>query len=298
MKVLGERIDSPKIRKLRREIQHSPLTRRLLSEVGEDGKIPYHPYKKWRGAHWVLAQLAELGYPPDDESLRPLADQVLNWAVNLRPKIIEGRVRRCASQEGNALFSTITLGLADGRCSEIAQHLIEWQWADGGWNCDKKPAACHSSVHESLIPIRGLSLYADWRNSTKARAAADRGAEYFLARRMFRRLSTGEVIRPRFLKFQYPYYWHYTILFGLKVIAETHRIADGRCREALDLLEAKRLSDGGFPAQTKRYTTGPAATARCVTGNSLVRWGVTSATQMNQFVTAEVLGVLAQAGRL
>ncbi len=64
---------------LREEIRASPRVRRLLSERGEDGKIPFHPYAKWYGAHWVLASLADIGYPPGDETLIPLREQVYGW---------------------------------------------------------------------------------------------------------------------------------------------------------------------------------------------------------------------------
>jgi hypothetical protein len=61
------------------EIRSSPRVLRLLSDRGDDGCIPFHPYAKWRGAHWVLALMAELGYPPGDRSLIPLREQVLEW---------------------------------------------------------------------------------------------------------------------------------------------------------------------------------------------------------------------------
>ena len=35
-------------------------------------------YATWRGAHWTLAALAEIGYPAGDESLLPMRAQVLD----------------------------------------------------------------------------------------------------------------------------------------------------------------------------------------------------------------------------
>ncbi len=58
--VLGESPDSPAIRQLQEEIRISPRVRTLLSERGPDGRIPFHPYAKFYGAHWVLAALAVL----------------------------------------------------------------------------------------------------------------------------------------------------------------------------------------------------------------------------------------------
>ena len=106
-----------------------------------DGQIPYHPYDKWFGAHWVLSILADLGYPEGDESLKPLLEQCYDWLLSKEHQkyilTINGRVRRCASQEGNCVYYSLALGLADERTEELAARLIKWQWEDGGWNCDK-----------------------------------------------------------------------------------------------------------------------------------------------------------------
>src|SRR6185503_8137594 len=138
----------------------------LLSERNERGEIPLHPYSKWDGAHWVLTMLAELNYPPGDITLAPLRDQVYDWLLS------EGRerfwrrvkgqtaVRYCASVDGNAIWYALKLGLADERTDELAARIMEIQWSDGGWNCDTKATGETSSFHETLIPMRALSLYA------------------------------------------------------------------------------------------------------------------------------------------
>jgi hypothetical protein len=297
-RVLPDQVSLVEIAAARGQIPDSPRVRAMLSERDERGTIPRHPYGKWQGAHWVLAILAEVGYPPDDTSLIPLRDQVYQWLLSkdhLRSiRQINGRVRRCASQESNALYSALTLGIADERADELAERLANWQWPDGGWNCDKKAAASHSSFHESLIPLRALALHGQLTGSQRSLAAAERTAQLFLSRRLFRRLSDGTVMDNYFLLLHYPYYWHYNILGGLRILAETGYIHDSRCDEALDLLESKRLADGSFPAETKYYRV----TDKEVSGRSLADWGGTSKRQGNEFVTVEALAVLRAAGRL
>jgi len=279
-------------------VRMSPRAGALLSERTADGEIPYHPYAKWYGAHWVLVTLAEMGYPPGDKGLIPLREQVYDWLFgeghqrNIR--VIAGRVRRCASQEGNALFALLTLGLADERSQMLAEQLQQWQWPDGGWNCDKRPEAQISSFMESLIPLRALSLHAQLTGDAQSKAAAERAAEIFLTRRLYRRRKNGGIIHADFLRLHYPCYWHYDILFGLKVMAETGLLTDDRCRDALDVLETKRLPDGGFPAEGKYYRLSGARKG----GYSLVDWGGTSRRRMNPFVTVDALFVLKEAGRL
>lgn len=250
------------------------------------------------GAHWVLADLADIGYPPGDETLIPLRELVYKWLFGQshqkQIKTINGRVRRCASQEGNALYYVLALGLADERTDELAARLVQWQWPDGGWNCDKNPEARHSSFMESLIPFRGLALHARLTGSQQSQTAAERAAEIFLKRKLFLRQTDGTVIREDFIKLHYPCYWHYDILFSLKVMAEAGFIQDERCGKALALLEAKRLLDGGFPAEKKYYRV----TDKEVSSRSLVNWGGTSKKHMNEFVTVDALYVLKAAGRL
>ncbi|NPV07914.1 MAG: hypothetical protein HPY83_08130 [Anaerolineae bacterium] len=281
----------------RREIVSSPRVQALLSERDEEGRIPHHPYRKWYGAHWVLAQLADLGYPPGDDSLLPLRDQVYEWLFSERHeksiKEINGRVRRCASQEGNALYYLLALGLADSRTEELAQRLMKWQWHDGGWNCDKRPEATNSSFMETLIPLRGLAWHSKLTGSGKPMQSALRAANIFLKRRLFRRQSDGSVISPGFVQLHYPCYWHYDILFGLKVLAEAGLIRDRRCDEALDLLQSKQLEDGGFPAEAKYYTVSESNQS----GSSRADWGGADKRRMNEFVTADALYVLRAAGR-
>jgi hypothetical protein len=310
--VLGEKPDTREAREAREGIRTSSRVACLLSQRGADGRIPGSVYAKWTGAHWVLAMLADLGYPPGDDSLLPLRDQVYDrWlsphhvrehiceskAASYRlhgVPVIQGRPRRCASQEGNALYATLALGIADERADGLAANLVRWQWEDGGWNCDRRPGADTSSFHESLIPFRGLALHAKLRGCAASREAAERAAGLFLERRLCWRRRGGEVIHADFAQLHYPCYWRYDFLFGLKVLAEAGFIADPRCHDALDLLESKRLPDGGFPAEGKYYRLVQVPE----NGGSLVDWGGAFRNRSNEFVTVEALGVLAAAGQL
>lgn len=294
--VLGEDPAAPERLALREEIRRSPRVAALLAPH-LPGPSPLGPYQKWRGAHWTLVALAELAYPPGDESLAPLREQELDWLLSAnhgRVLVLDGRPRRHAAMEANAVFALLRLGLADERVDELAQRLLSWQWPDGGWNCDKRPAASHSSFHESLIPLRALALYIQVRGDTAAREAATRAAEVFLGRRLFRQRSDGAVIDPDFVTLHYPHYWHFDILFGLTVLAEASLIGDPRCADALDVLESKRLPDGGFPAEGKYYrvTTGDGSQV------STCDWGGVSKQRLNEWVTVEALAALRAAGRL
>ena len=290
-------------RALGAQIKDSARVRMLLSERS-NGVIPYHPYAKWFGAHWVLSTLADLRYPPGDRSLAPLREQVYEWLfskahmeyskrheVYAGPyKTVRGLARAHASMEGNAVYYLHALGLADGRTAELADRLAEWQWPDGGWNCDKRSGAHASSFTETLLPLRGLAHHAAAEGQN--RDCVSRAAEYFLERRLFRRKRDGGIISGRFLLLHYPCYWHYDILFGLKVMGEAGRLGDERCSEAVSLLSSKRLEDGGFPAEESYYQTGRHAASR----RSLVGWGGVHRDRMNEFVTCDAMSVLRSIG--
>jgi hypothetical protein len=292
--VLGKGDDSPPASRARAEVRDAPLIRSLIATCDRQSSA----YKKWDGAHWVLSILGDLGYPAGDETLRPLMAHTFNtWlskAHEKHIKMINGRIRRCASQEGNAVWSSLRLGLADGRTDELVSRLLQWQWPDGGWNCDKHPEANTSSFMETLIPLRALALYAQVSGDPNVRTTAERAAEIFLRRHLFKRQRDGSVMDKHFVLLSYPPYWHYNILFGLKVMAEAGFISDPRCKDALDLLESKRLPDGGFPAE-ESYTQ---ASRPSLSGYSPVRLGGTSTKKMNPFVTADALYVLRIAGRV
>lgn len=314
--VAGDDPGSKAMRALREEIRRSPRVRALLSRRAQLGRADTARavYYKWQGLHWVLAALADLGYPEGDESLYPIRDRVVGFwtgpayfhefeaatrAAAYRERgvpVMSGRHRRCGSQQGNALRSVIALGLADERTDVLADRLLHWQWPDGGWNCDRDPAAHTSSFNETLLPLRGLAAYARGRRRPTLTKAIDRAAEVFLTRSLFKRRRDGHVIAPDFVALHYPHYWHYDVLAGLTAMVDVGKIGDPRCAEALDLLESKRLPDGGWPAERRYYTVSRDAAMR--SNADSVAWGGTGRSRMNEWVTAEALAVLRAAGRL
>ncbi len=162
--ILDKPKNSPEVEKAWRLIPSGPRVLILLDGQQSDGSFGVHPYQKWTGAHWRLVSLVELGITSGSGAAVRATNLVLEWLLgeaHLRnvPKI-NGRYRRCASQEGNALAVCSQLGLAeDPRVVKLAQSLVSWQWADGGWNCDRDPEADHSSVNESLSTLWGLVEY-------------------------------------------------------------------------------------------------------------------------------------------
>jgi predicted DNA-binding protein (MmcQ/YjbR family) len=84
----------------------------------------------------------------------------------------------------------------DVRVRGLVDSLLRSQWPDGGWNCDRRPEVNHSSFHESITPLWGLSEYARATGDERAAEATDRAAELFRRHRLFRSHRTGGPSRP------------------------------------------------------------------------------------------------------
>ena len=298
--VTGLAPDSAEARALRACIAGSPMAGALLRVSEQDEKTLHHVYRKWQGPHWTLTCLAAIDYPPGDDALRPLMRRIRDWVFGkhyLEPPWTaiypgqEDRVRRCGSQDGNVIWYSGVLGLEEDWTREIVDRLIGWQWPDGGWNCDKRLEARSSSFQETVIPARGLRAYGTRHGYEPALRAADRAAELLLSRRLLWRRRDGQLVSPDWAghpdRIHFPIQF-YDVLFALQVMAEMGRLGDPRCADALDLLESKRLSDGGFPVEIRNAETAAQVTAR----GTYADWGPGGRTRANPLVSLAALGVM------
>ena len=230
---------------------------RAVEALLADGWQHERPYKKWQGVHWRLLSSCELG-ARDDPRLAAMVDAELAWLCSPRHRdaivTVDGRTRRCASQEGNALLCASLLGhAADPRARLLADSLMRWQWPDGGWNCDLRPQAVHSSFHETLPPLRGLAAYGQATGDAPARAAAVAAADLLLTRALYRSRRSGTVIDPQWLHLHWPAYWHYDVLQGLRGLAAVGALRRTEAGPALDRLQRARRSDGSWRPSGRRY---------------------------------------------
>jgi len=301
--VLDRPSDSKEVLAAKKQIPNGPLVKTLLSGQQADGGFGVHPYQKWTGAHWRLVSLVELGIPAGFRPAVKATDLVLKWLLgeahlNNIPKI-NGRYRRCASQEGNALAVCSRLGLAeDPRVVKLAESLVDWQWPDGGWNCDRRPEADHSSVNESLSTLLGLVEYQRATGDRKYLKPIERASEFFLQHHLFRSDHTGEIIHPSMVKLHYPLYWHCDILQELTILSRAGKLDDPRTKEALDIVEKKRGPDGQWPAGDYYWNVRriPLTETKLLVSNiEVVDWGRKGP---NKMITLNALRSLKEAGRV
>jgi hypothetical protein len=149
----------------------------------------------------------------------------------------------------------------------IVDRLLGEQLPDGGWNCEAESGSTRSSFNTTICVLEALLEYELAGGSRAAVTEARlRGQEYLLERRLFRRLSTGEVIeRDRkgdtaWTRFAFPTWWHYDVLRGLEYLRRAGATPDERVAEAIELVASKRDGDGRWPLETQYPGTMPVET--------------------------------------
>jgi hypothetical protein len=155
----------------------------------------------------------------------------------------EGEVEPCING------GVLALGGYFGHASErLLERLLGEQLADGGWNCEAERGSVRSSFHTTICVLEGLLEYERSNGTTPALAKArERAHEYLVSRRMFRRLSSGEVVAPSWTRFAFPTTWHYDVLRGLDHLRAAGAARDERLRESVELVAKRRRQDGRWP---------------------------------------------------
>ena len=238
---------------------------RLLALQGADGR--------WGGAAWnrgwnstmhVLMLLRDMGLDPASDQARRAVGLVrdrVTWK-GCGPQecddnpFFAGEVEPCINGQvaaAGAYFGQDVRGIVD--------RLLGEQLPDGGWNCEAANGSTRSSFNTTICVLEALLEYelADGSSAEVTRARL-RGQEYLLERRLFRRLSTGEVINDRkgdhnWTRFAFPTWWHYDVLRGLEYMRRAGVVPDQRVTEAIELVESKRDSDGRWPLENQHPGT-------------------------------------------
>ena len=204
-------------------------------------------FDAWTATHFSLTLLREFGLDPDSEQARRpvgLVRDNVRWEAN-GARYFEGETEPCVN--GLALANGAYFGQD---VAAIAGRLVDEQLPDGGWNCYAEYGAKVSSFHTTICVLEGLLAHERAGGAPdEVRAARERGEEYLLDRRLFRRRSTGEVADPRFTMFSFPTYWYYDVLRALDHLRSTGAAPDERCGEALELVAGRPDEDGRWPLE-------------------------------------------------
>ena len=141
---------------------------------------------------------------------------------------------------GNALRMLARFGYRkDPRTGAAIDWLVRHQKKDGGWHCFRSP----TGTLDCWEALAGFAAFPPEARTPPVLQAIERGAEFYLQRRLFREGPTP--YRPWF-RLHYPVHYYYDILVGLDVLTSLGYGNDPRMGPALDRLEAMRNRDGSW----------------------------------------------------
>lgn len=207
---------------------------------------------KWISTTYTMLLLRDFGLPPGDSQAKKACQLLLDRGLQKDGGINygwRGRSETCIT--GMVLSLLGYFQYDDARLDTVAEHLLEQQMPDGGWNCRRPFGATHASVHTTISALEGLRLYELHRRRKlkRVRAAQRRGREFLLVHRLFRSHRTGKVIKSEFTRFAFPPGWHYDILRALDYFRAVDAERDSRLAEAIDIVENTRRVDGRWTLQ-------------------------------------------------
>ena len=206
-------------------------------------------FPEWTSAAWSLMLLRSFGADPNSARVRRavrLVREHCRWEHDGEP-FFAGEVEPCINGK------VVAMGAYFGEdVKGIVDRLLGEQMDDGGWNCEQENGSTRGSFHSTVDVLDGLLEYERATGgSPQVTAARVRGHDYLLERRLFRRLSTGEVIDPAFTQFSFPTYWHYDVLRGLDYLRASGAVPDKRVADAIDLVKSKRDADGRWSLENQ-----------------------------------------------
>jgi hypothetical protein len=221
---------------------------RLLALQGPDGHWGGGSlFPEWTSTTHTLLVLRYMGLDPMSAQARRAVALVRDNAKweNAGQAYFSGEVEPCINGKAVAIGSYFGEDV-----SGVVDRLLSEQLSDGGWNCEAENGSTRSSFHSTIDVLEGLLEYErSVRASSEVTAARRKAESYLLDRRMFRRLSTGEVVNKEWLLFSFPPRWHYDVLRGLDHLRSAEVEPDVRWAEAIGLVKSKRSEDGRWPLE-------------------------------------------------
>ncbi len=214
---------------------------------------------KWTSTTYTLLTLIGLGIPNNcvaaQRGARLVVSNILGETLDAGFQQRLATCDRCVV--GMLLQIGVYFRIDDDRIEAIVDNLLSEMMPDGGWNCRRRGYSKphHSSFNTTFNVLEGLREYIEMRRGgirRKAVLAAEHNAlELMLQHRLFKSDKTGKIINPKFSLLSYPPRWHYDVLRGLVYFARADALRDSRLQDAIDLLNARRRTDGLWPVQFK-----------------------------------------------
>lgn len=233
----------------------SPLAQQSIE------RDPYWP--KWDSPWWHMALLYELGLAKSnpkvalDSLVRVLKTHYLQHFPIREDEVPAGidpnRQIACICAVGNMYQILYAAGVdVDLELPWMRKWFLKYQLPDGGLNCDETVYTKKNPKGSLLSTICSLEavLFCRTRDLTTEEVEfLNRGADYLVRHKLFRRLSNGDVIDPDWLEVRFPRFYDYDFLRGFYFLAKWKKesgysFPDELTAEVEDLMQ-KQLTPQG-----------------------------------------------------
>jgi len=228
---------------------------------------PYWP--KWNSPWWHMSLLYEMGLAKEIPQITVLKMvQVLkNHYLPIFP-IHEGEIPKgtdpyrkiaCLCAVGNMYQILFACGVdVDQELPWMKEWFLRYQLPDGGLNCDEKAYTkpiSKSSIVTTLSCLEAVLFCRNRELNPEEIAFLNKGASYLLKQRLFRKVSTGEVIDKDWIEIRFPRFYEYDFLRGFYFLEKWRQtsgfsIPDDLVDEVEELVRNQETKDG---IQLKRY---------------------------------------------
>lgn len=191
--------------------------------------------------------LLELGMEPSDPLLKEAATLIFStWQKDGRFKVYpQGGIYPCHTI--HAVDALCRMGyVSDERIQKTLQHLLDIQYHDGGWRCNKfsfghGPETEYSNPHPTLNALNAFRFSAYLNNAPALDKAVEFLLEHWTIRKPIGPCHYG--IGTLFMQVEYPFR-NYNLFLYVYVLSFYNRAKeDKRFHEVLETLESK-MADG------------------------------------------------------
>lgn len=222
---------------------------------------PYWP--KWDSPWWHMSLLDEMGLANEipraavSKMVQVLKDHYLPIFPIKEDEVPPGtdpaRKIACLCAVGNMYRVLFNAGVdVDGELPWMREWFFRYRLPDGGLNCDEKVYAKpnpKSSIVTTMACLEAVLFCRRRELSAEETEFLNKGAGYLVRQKLFRKVSTGEVIDKDWLEIRFPRFYDYDFLRGFYFLEKWRRqsgfsIPDDLVDEVEELVSKQMTPEG------------------------------------------------------
>lgn len=252
---------------IRAAVEQSRLYLASTAALQSIERDPYWP--KWNSPWWHMLLLHEMGLNKEIPSavIQKMVESLKHHYLPVFPikeeEVPKGidpvRKIACLCSVGNMYQVLFSCGVdVDQELPWMRAWFLKYQLPDGGLNCDEavytKPTP-KSSIVTTIACLEAILFCRKGELTSEEKSFLNKGADYLVRQKLFRKISTGEVIDSDWLEIRFPRFYEYDFFRGFYFLAKWREISGFKILADLEVevksLTAKQMTDNGL--HLKRY---------------------------------------------